>query len=99
MKPLTPNQREALENLRFTTDNLDEVCGGTDNWARPLDCGGFNGSHHGQTLRRLAEKGLCDVNPPLTTRYRGNMRATRKYRINANGRAALVRDREVGCGK
>jgi hypothetical protein len=31
-----------------------------DIWVRPMDVGGHDGSHHGQTLRKLAAKGAVE---------------------------------------
>jgi hypothetical protein len=57
-------------------------------WARPLDLGGTDSSHHGATLRRLAARGLVDQrNVPGIANI--GRRRTNRYRINDAGRAAL----------
>ncbi len=74
-------------------DVLAALCRHTDNgikhdwhrsWARPMDVGGFNGSHHGATLRQLHRMGLAQVDT-----WRVGERRTFRYKISARGRAAL----------
>lgn len=59
-------------------------------WARPMDCGGRDGSHHGATLARLARRGLAlrRARPTLRNAL-GPIRTTWEYQISDQGRAAL----------
>lgn len=78
---LTPNQIDALEELASFNRTYPE------DWARPLDCGGFNGSHHGATLYRLSERGICERKSYYSW---GGRRRTHKYRATDTTRAALA---------
>lgn len=91
-KPLTERDMETLDSLRFATDNHIEVYAGTDHaqakgWVMPMDCGGWNGSHHSYTLTKLAARGLAERWKLGSKREKGSCR----YRINDAGRAALPR--------
>jgi hypothetical protein len=56
-----------------------------DGWVMPMDCGGFNGSHHSYTLHKLARSGVCDMIKYGNKREKGSCR----YRINDLGRRRL----------
>jgi hypothetical protein len=55
---LTKRDYETLADLDAANRNLTDV-GHRKGWAKPMDCGGSNGSHHSATLARLAERGLA----------------------------------------
>lgn len=69
-------------------------------WARPLDLGGSNGSHHSNTLNKLAKKGMVNF------RFREGAepadgengkrffasRGAKLYRITPAGRNALDKE-------
>jgi hypothetical protein len=82
-KPLTDRDLETLGELEAANRNLTEYSfrGG---WARPMDCGGSNGSHHGATLAKLWRRNLVD------RKGWKQRRAVNWYKINKAGRAALV---------
>lgn len=86
---LTERERDVLDNLRGYTDSANRAgvtADEKDAWARVMDCGGRDASHHSGTLRRLANRGLCEK------RFRGGYcRRTWLYRINDAGRAALAK--------
>lgn len=50
---LTRRQADTLELLRLATAAAGE------SWVRPMDIGGFDGSHHSTTLAQLARMGLA----------------------------------------
>ena len=90
---MTENEIECLEALVAINDHPRFPM----KWARPLDLGGSNGSHHSGTLNRLAQKGLVNfrfregVEPPEWEngqRFCASRGAT-TYRITPAGRAAL----------
>lgn len=79
MKYLNDRDAEVLNELRACMDT-----GLT--WARPLDCGGTDGSDHSYRLSRLAKKGLAE------SRARNSWavnRGSKEYRITEAGRQFL----------
>ena len=56
-------------------------------WLRPMDLGGRNGSHHSNTLRRLAARGWVEMRRRAAAGGRGSY----WYRITAEGVEALRR--------
>jgi DNA-binding PadR family transcriptional regulator len=92
--PLRERDEETLDELRAATDNFlklarDHGCTETkfvEGWVMPMDCGGFNGSHHSQTLKKLAAHGYADRMKLGGKRQKGSCR----YRINAAGREYLA---------
>jgi hypothetical protein len=84
---LTDRDYEVLGELEFATRNHTEV-GFRDGWAKPMDCGGTNGSHHGATLVKLAKAGLADKQG-----YTPGRRAVWMYKINDAGKAAWAQYR------
>ena len=64
---LTRQQNDLLKKLRQSGE-----------WLRPMDMGGFDGSHHSATLRQLWHKGLAERKPrhTLQNHLRG---ATKKH--------------------
>lgn len=57
---------------------------GFKEWARPMDVGGSNGSHHSYTLAKLARRGFADQQS-----WRIGIRHTNLYRINEQGEKEL----------
>lgn len=54
-------------------------------WLRPLDVGGFNGSHHSATLALLVRRDLVE-----SRQRRAHMsRGSKVYRIKSSGTEAL----------
>lgn len=60
-------------------------------WARPMDCGGSNGSDHSYRLNKLAKMGLAETEQRSAWAV---SRGSKKYRITDAGRAALRAHRE-----
>lgn len=75
---LTEDQREVLSALAAL---------GADDFWRPMDFGGHDGSHHSGTATRLAKRGLVAAREFHSI---SRIRATRKYAITEAGRAALA---------
>jgi len=70
---------------------LNELCACHDSrypmeWARPLDCGGSNGSDHSYRLSKMAKAGLVEARQRSAFGTRG----AKVYRITDAGRAALA---------
>jgi hypothetical protein len=87
-RALTKRDLATLVDLRFATDDAIKYGWGAtrkSGWVRPLDCGGFNGSHHSYTLAKLARRGLAERYKFGGPREKGSCR----YRINTAGRAHL----------
>jgi len=83
-KPLTDRDFEMLGYLR------------DGEWERPIDCGGMNGSHHSNTLTKLAARGLVQfkqrghADPPEGQNGengRKSRRGAKVYRITPRGRS------------
>lgn len=60
MRPLTQRDMRTLGELRAATDNFMRCDNHKEGWVMPMDCGGYNGSHHSYTLHKLSKRGLCD---------------------------------------
>lgn len=75
MKRAKPVSERDLEVLR-------DLCSQSD-WARPMDCGGTDSSHHSATLARLVRWGFAE-----RKRRAGWTRPSWLYRITGNGIAA-----------
>lgn len=90
---LTDHERECLEGLAHCHDHPRHPM----KWARPLDIGGHNGSHHSNTLQRLTAKGWVNFryrqgNEPLQGENGKRLfasRGSKRYRITDAGRAAI----------
>lgn len=80
MKPLTSRDIETLGELEAATRSFLKQ-NYRDGWVMPMDCGGFNGSHHSYTLHKLAKRGLCDRKKYGGRHEKGSCR----YRINVAG--------------
>jgi hypothetical protein len=75
---VTDNEREIMATLCGATDDSCNSRG-----FKPMDCGGFNGSHHSGTMARLARRGwLIDIG------YRSHCRRVCIYRLTEAGRSA-----------
>lgn len=90
-KPLTERDIDTLGALRSASDNFIDVYNGTGTFrargfVAPMDCGGFNGSHHSATLSKLVRHGLAERHKNGSKRVKGSCR----YRINEDGRALLA---------
>jgi hypothetical protein len=79
---LTDRDYETLGELEAANRNLTDV-GYRGGWAKPLDCGGSNGSHHGTTLAKLSKAGLVEKKG-----YTPGCRAVWMYMINDAGKSA-----------
>ena len=91
MLVLTARQLEVLQRLR----DLDV-------WARPMDVGGTDCSHHSRTLRQLVAKGLVERAQRRGLRgYLDNyIRGAYEYRLTERGRrqrAVVSRRRSGEC--
>lgn len=89
IKPLTKRDFETLRELAAANFSNNSI-GYRDGWAKSLDFGGSNGSHHSVTLVKLTKRGLVEVMHPRTkqpwrSRYGGN----KYYKITHAGRWAL----------
>jgi hypothetical protein len=90
---LTPNQIDVLESLEWANIRSSYPL----QWARPLDLGATNSSHHSATLAALAKKGLvqfkqrgeADPPPGENGRKRFRTRGSKCYRITPEGIAEL----------
>jgi hypothetical protein len=63
-------------------------------WAKPMDCGGSNGSHHSATLAKLFKAKLADRKG-----YTPGQRAVWTYKINDAGRVELERHKAERRGR
>lgn len=82
MKKLTANQYEVLCALQVWEENCED----DTVWARPMDIGGYDGSHHSKTLGQLVDKGLVK-------KYRrqvGVSGGSNLYAITRNGYLKLI---------
>jgi len=70
-------------------DMLHELAGyerGSLCGARPLDLGGYNGSHHSNTLAKLTRHGLVRRSLRVTSGY---SRASYRYHLTDSGRSVV----------
>jgi hypothetical protein len=96
---LTERQIDVLRDLAYLKTHADECTGAgpgdETNWAKPMDFGGCDRSHHGETAVCLAKKGLVDSYKYATNQtnnFNCRKRGARSYRITAKGMRWL-RDR------
>jgi hypothetical protein len=83
VKPLTDRDVETLRDLEAACRNYLDVTG--QEFVQPMDCGGWNGSHHSATLAKLAKRNLVE------RKQRGGWsRGSWKYRITQAGREAIA---------
>lgn len=88
MRTLTDRDIDTLGELVAANRNLMDVGHHRDGWAKPLDCGGSNGSHHSATLAKLASYGLADRKG-----YRPGIRHVWMYLITPAGKKVVERAR------
>lgn len=87
MAKLTKRDRETLRDLYSQRDN--ELPGKVEvGWARPMDVGGRDGSHHSQTLAKLVKKGLAERSV-----RGGHTKDCYQYRITTLGEEAVKKKR------
>lgn len=72
MKPLTERDEEVLYSVISTARDWQRMK--INRKMAPLDVGGFNGSHHSQTLAKLAKRGLVERIKFGTARDKGSCR-------------------------
>lgn len=80
-RPLSERDIETLEYLLSATDDHLRM-NYRDGWVMTMDCGGTNGSHHSATLKKLADRGLCERWKLGSAREKGSCR----WKINDAGR-------------
>ncbi len=83
MRALTDRQRDVL-------DSLCVFGGAAREWARPMDIGAVDGSHHTETLRALIAKGLVErrLRGSLLNQIRGGEEAFAEWARVKRGRHA-----------
>jgi hypothetical protein len=82
---MSERDMEILAALRAACDNHERI-GHMDGWAKPLDCGGWNGSDHSYRLGKLVKSGYAEVNrKPMNP----NARPGKRYRVTPAGQKAL----------
>lgn len=99
-KPKPTKTQTPAELAALLTENEREILwstagDGPDEWIRPMDAGGRNGSHHSATLRKLVKRGL------FTMRQLGGKKSSCRYKITPLGnqvgialrKAALAEER------
>ena len=86
---ITKRDIKTLADLDAANRHFDEM-GFREGWARPMDCGGSDGSHHGATLAKLARLGLAERKG-----YTPGCRVVWAYKITAMGREKLSNTREL----
>lgn len=84
MSRLGERDREILGDLEFANRNRADA--GMSPWARPLDCGGSNGSDHSYRLSKLVRLGLAESKQRSAWMSRGS----KVYQITDAGKAALA---------
>jgi hypothetical protein len=85
VKALTERDVDTLGDLAAACRNFLDVTG--EDWVKPMDCGGSNGSHHSATLKKLAARGLVEAS---RAKRHLNNRPGIRYRITDAGRALLT---------
>jgi hypothetical protein len=76
---ITDRDIETLRELEAANRSFVQI-GHRGGWAKPMDCGGFNGSHHSMTLAKLARAGLAERKG-----YSPGCRAVWMYKITPQG--------------
>lgn len=93
LKPLTERDLLVLEALA-SVNASHERSGARGGWAKPMDCGGTDASHHSATLKKLVRRGMVAIRdasekrPGCSKWWRGAC----FYRINMKGKR-LVKTR------
>lgn len=89
LKPLTERDHEVLQDLASVNAMNTRALG--EPWAKPMDIGAWNSSYHSGVLKKLARRGLVEVEdasakrPGCSRFYRSGCR----YQVSDAGRAAL----------
>lgn len=83
-KSLNERDLETLEQLSAvnTAHKRLEI---RDGWAKPLDIGGSDASHHSRTLRKLVRHGLAVIQDPR------NYSRGKFYKVTDEGEAMAVK--------
>ncbi len=90
---ITDRDLETLAELEAANKNLTDV-GHRGGWAKPMDCGGFNGSHHSKTLQKLVAMGFVDASrAPGRIEGFANARPGISYKITEAGAARIEQAR------
>lgn len=87
---LTDRDLDTLEELAAANrDRLKHDI--EEGWAKPMDIGASDASHHSATLKKLVRRGLVDIRDASTKRPGASRyyRAGCWYRINLNGLDAI----------
>ena len=83
-KTLNAKEIEVLRELQAFAEQHPK------RWARPMDVGAWDSSHHSLSLRKLVAKGLAERRLRGTLRNMiGSRRGSYEYKINAKGEAIL----------
>lgn len=87
MTTLSAREIETMRELSAYARMVERDCPGysREDWARPMDVGGSDGSHHSMTLKRLTDKGVVERGMKG-----GHSRGSYRYRLTDAGRAALA---------
>lgn len=90
-EPYTPTTEEPMDTTSAPTlteqqTEMLQQCA-PDEWLRPMDMGGRDGSHHSSTLRTLIRKGLVE-RKPRTEGWRGSY----LYRRTPAGNAYITQE-------
>lgn len=90
-RPLTERDFETLDDLASTNRDRVKNLGAEYEWAKPMDIGASDASHHSATLKKLGRRGLVDIEDASTKRPGCSKywRAGCRYKINIAGQAAL----------
>lgn len=82
-RPLTKRDREVLRDLVLFSSSA---------WARPMDVGGRDGSHHSATLAKLVRRGLAKRRKrgTLINVYGIGIRGSWMYRATPAGIVAVL---------
>lgn len=83
-RPLTDRDFDTLHELAAANRNLADE-GFRNGWARAMDAGGWNGSHHSATLKKLVARGLVMASRQSFRISRTNMRPGIGYWITPAG--------------
>ena len=82
---LTDREREVFRELEAFCRQADAHPDWHAQWAKPMDVGGRDGSHHSYTLSRLVAKGLVERRP----RGAASLRGSWQYRVKRDDKARL----------
>lgn len=85
---LTERQHKIMRQLKGYSRR--DIYGRMIDWARPMDVGGYNGSHHPSTLNQLVKKGLVEKQRRCVSIQgaMGSCRAGFEYKLIGTGTSA-----------